>query len=99
MDLNTSNKLSRISSRNDLTPLMNVVNKLNSDDKKQSSWYASKNEGDEGVECDEGNHTDEDEDRRVALQLKKENTVKDLTQKLSAQNLISSSCVEEKLTR
>ncbi|XP_043256124.1 FH1/FH2 domain-containing protein 3 [Colletes gigas] len=52
-----------------------------------------------GVECDEGNHTDEDEDRRVVLQLKREGTVKDLTQKLVAQNLIPSSPVEEKVSR
>ncbi|XP_026297174.1 FH1/FH2 domain-containing protein 3 isoform X1 [Apis mellifera] len=90
-----SNKLSRTSSRKDLTPLMNAANKLDSEEKKP--WYGKS--PDEGVECDEGNHTDEDEDRRVVLQLKREGTVKDLTQKLAAQNLIPSSPVEEKVSR
>ena len=97
-----SNRLSRGSSRKDLTPLMNAANKLDSDEKKQQQqqqqpWYGKS--PDEGVECDEGNHTDEDEDRRVVLQLKREGTVKDLTQKLTAQNLIPSSPVEEKVSR
>lgn len=90
-----SNKLSRTNSRKDLTPLMNAANKLDSEEKKP--WYGKS--PDEGVECDEGNHTDEDEDRRVVLQLKREGTVKDLTQKLAAQNLIPSSPVEEKVSR
>lgn len=100
---NDSNKLStRITNgRNkDLTPLMNAANKLDSEEKKQQQqpWYGKS--PDEGVECDEGNHTDEDEDRRVVLQLKRENTVKDLTQKLTAQNLIPTSPVsEEKVSR
>ncbi|KAJ8673069.1 hypothetical protein QAD02_004330, partial [Eretmocerus hayati] len=97
-----SNKLSRVSSRKDLTPLMNAANKLDSEEKnklqqQQPPWYGKS--PDEGVECDEGNHTDEDEDRRVVLQLKRENTVKDLTQKLTAQNLIPNSPVEEKVSR
>lgn len=92
-----SNKLSRVSSRKDLTPLMNAANKLDTEEKKQQPWYGKS--PDEGVECDEGNHTDEDEDRRVVIQLKRENTVKDLTQKLTAQNLIPSSPVEEKVSR
>ncbi|XP_066589529.1 uncharacterized protein Fhos isoform X2 [Prorops nasuta] len=90
-----SNKLSRASSRKDMTPLMNAANKLDSEEKKP--WYGKC--PDEGVECDEGNHTDEEADRRVVLQLKRENTVKDLTQKLAAQNLIPSSPVEEKVSR
>ena len=90
-----SNKLSRGNSRKDLTPLMNAANKLNSEEKKP--WYGRC--PDEGVECDEGNHTDDGEDRRVVLQLKREGTVKDLTQKLAAQNLIPSSPVEEKVSR
>nr|XP_046470313.1 FH1/FH2 domain-containing protein 3 isoform X3 [Neodiprion pinetum] len=92
-----SNKLSRGSSRKDLTPLMNAANKLDSEEKKP--WYGKS--PDEGVECDEGNHTDDDEerDRRVVLQVKREGTVKDLTQKLAAQNLIPTSPVEDKVSR
>lgn len=72
---------------------MNVANKLDSEEKKP--WYGkSPNEG-----VGESNHTDEDEDRRVLLQPKREGTVKDLTQKLAAQNLIPSSPVEEKVSR
>lgn len=97
-----SNKLARGNSRKDLTPLMNAANKLDTEEKKQlqqqTPWYGKS--PDEGVECDEGNHTaDEDEDRRVVLQLKREGTVKDLTQKLTAQNLIPNSPVEEKVSR
>ncbi|XP_015185347.1 PREDICTED: FH1/FH2 domain-containing protein 3 isoform X1 [Polistes dominula] len=90
-----SNKLSRTNSRKDLTPLMNAANKLDSEEKKP--WYGKS--PDEGVECDEGNNTDDDENRRVVLQLKREGTVKDLTQKLTAQNLIPSSPVDEKVSR
>nr|XP_012229002.1 PREDICTED: uncharacterized protein LOC105676030 isoform X4 [Linepithema humile] len=90
-----SNKLSRTNSRKDLTPLMNAANKLDSEEKKP--WYGKS--PNEGVEYDENNHIDEDEDRRVVLQLKREGTVKDLTQKLAAQNLIPSSPVEEKVSR
>ncbi|XP_063982687.1 FH1/FH2 domain-containing protein 3 isoform X8 [Diachasmimorpha longicaudata] len=91
----SSNKISRANSRKDLTPLMNVANKLDSEEKKP--WYGKS--PDEGVECDEGNHTDEDEDRRVLVQMKRDGTVKDLTQKLTAQNLIPSSPVEDKVSR
>ncbi|KAL0104354.1 hypothetical protein PUN28_017229 [Cardiocondyla obscurior] len=90
-----SNKLSRTNSRKDLTPLMNAANKLDSEEKKP--WYGKSPS--EGVEYNESNHADEDEDRRVVLQLKREGTVKDLTQKLAAQNLIPSSPVEEKVSR
>ncbi|EFN75176.1 FH1/FH2 domain-containing protein 3, partial [Harpegnathos saltator] len=90
-----SNKLSRTNSRKDLTPLMNAANKLDSEEKKP--WYGKSPS--EGVEYGESNHTDdEDEDRRVLLQPKREGTVKDLTQKLAAQNLIPSSPVEEKVS-
>lgn len=90
-----SNKLSRTNSRKDLTPLMNAANKLDSEEKKP--WYGKS--PNEDVEYEESNHTDEDGDRRVVLQLKREGTVKDLTQKLAAQNLIPSSPVEEKVSR
>lgn len=91
----SNNIICRVNSIKDITPLMNVANKLDSEDKKP--WYGKS--PDEGVECDEGNHTDEDEDRRVLVQMKREGTVKDLTQKLVAQNLIPTSPVEEKVSR
>ncbi|KAK0181729.1 hypothetical protein PV327_003985 [Microctonus hyperodae] len=91
----SSNKISRVNSRKDLTPLMNAANKLDSEEKKP--WYGKNR--DEGVECDEGNHTDEDDDRRVLVQMKRDGTVKDLTQKLAAQNLIASNTSEEKISR
>lgn len=57
-------------------------------------------DGEDGEEEGQENDDDDNEDRgRVVLQLKRENTVKDLTQKLAAQNLIPNSPVEEKLTR
>lgn len=84
-----------MNSRKDLTLLMNAANKLNSEERK--SWYERCS--DERGDFDNGNHTDDDEDHRVVLQLKREGTVKDLTQKLAAQNLIPSSPVEEKVSR
>ncbi|CAB0028178.1 unnamed protein product [Trichogramma brassicae] len=88
-----------------MTPLMNAANKLDSEEKQKQQWYGKS--PDEGVECDEGNHTDEEDesDRRVMLQLKRENTVKDLTQKLAAaqqqSSLIQSQngAAEEKISR
>ncbi|KAH0539557.1 hypothetical protein KQX54_005570 [Cotesia glomerata] len=104
-----SNKVPRANSRKDLTPLMNAANKLDSEEKKPPAqspspvvWYGKNpDETTGGIECNELlNHTtNEDEDRRVLVQIKREGTVKDLTQKLAAQNLIPSSPVEDKVSR
>ncbi|XP_074108266.1 formin homology 2 domain containing isoform X4 [Cotesia typhae] len=104
-----SNKVPRANSRKDLTPLMNAANKLDSEEKKPPAqspspvvWYGKNpDEITGGIECNELlNHTtNEDEDRRVLVQIKREGTVKDLTQKLAAQNLIPSSPVEDKVSR
>ncbi|XP_057319760.1 FH1/FH2 domain-containing protein 3 isoform X3 [Microplitis mediator] len=105
-----SNKVPRANSRKDLTPLMNAANKLDSEEKKPLPpqtpspvvWYGKNPDESTGsIECNELlNHTtNEDEDRRVLVQIKREGTVKDLTQKLAAQNLIPSSPVEDKVSR
>ncbi|XP_014300404.1 FH1/FH2 domain-containing protein 3 isoform X3 [Microplitis demolitor] len=105
-----SNKVPRANSRKDLTPLMNAANKLDSEEKKPLQpqtpspvvWYGKNPDESTGsIECNELlNHTtNEDEDRRVLVQIKREGTVKDLTQKLAAQNLIPSSPVEDKVSR
>lgn len=89
---------------------MNAANKLDSEEKKPLQpqtpspvvWYGKNPDESTGsIECNELlNHTtNEDEDRRVLVQIKREGTVKDLTQKLAAQNLIPSSPVEDKVSR
>ena len=109
-DSRSSNKLQhRTSSRKDMTPLLNAVNKMQDTKSGQESpegngilkkpWVLSmmygKNSGEEGG--DEGlldGENDADDaastERKKILQLKRENTVKDLTQKLSSQNIIHS---------
>lgn len=72
---------------------MNAVNKLDSDDKP---WIYSMIENQENLEdAENGNEND----RNVLLQLKRENTVKDLTQKLANQNLMHSPSEENKVNR
>lgn len=94
-----SNRLTRASSRKDLKPLLNAANKFDSEAKNQtaqSTWYPKS--PDENVQ---DIHADQEQDVRVMLQLKRENTVKDLTQKLAAQHLISANAspAEEKVSR
>lgn len=90
---NGNNGLNRNSSRKDLTPLMNAVNKLESDEKP---WIYSMIENQENLEdADKANENERD----VLLQLKRENTVKDLTQKLANQNMMHSPSEENKVNR
>ncbi|XP_033224788.1 FH1/FH2 domain-containing protein 3 isoform X2 [Belonocnema kinseyi] len=89
------NEVFRVNSRKDLTSLFNAENKFNSEERK--SWYGRS--PDAKGECDNENQIYNEGDHRVVLQFKREGTVKDLTQKLAAQNLISSSSVEEKVSR
>ncbi|KAJ9592736.1 hypothetical protein L9F63_015616, partial [Diploptera punctata] len=106
----SSNKLqNRTSSRKDMTPLLNAVNKMQDAKPGQESpegngilkkpWVLSmmygKNSAEEGGEealLDGENDLDDaaTTERKKILQLKRENTVKDLTQKLSNQNIIHS---------
>nr|CAD7430078.1 unnamed protein product [Timema monikensis] len=99
-----SNKLNRVSSRKDLTPIMNAVNKLDSESETKSSdgnsilkkpWvlsmmYGKNMEGNEVIEPDPNNDNDDTLERKKHAQVKRENTVKDLTQKLSSQNILIS---------
>ncbi|XP_068083718.1 FH1/FH2 domain-containing protein 3 [Anabrus simplex] len=108
-DIRTSNKLqlNRVSSRKDMTPLMNAVNSAESESKAVDSngilkkpWvlsmmYGKNADGSENGEVEESkpvteNGTDDGSERKKLLQLKRENTVKDLTQKLASQNILSS---------
>ncbi|XP_058792186.1 FH1/FH2 domain-containing protein 3 isoform X2 [Phymastichus coffea] len=98
------NRSTRVSSRRDTKIPSNTGNKFDSEMKNQQSlqqqtWYAKSPE--ESAQSTQDSHADEDEDRRVVLQLKRENTVKDLTQKLAAQHLISTNVnpAEEKVSR
>lgn len=87
--------MNRNSSRKDLTPLMNAVNKQLDSEEKQP-WIYSMIENQENLEdAENGNEND----RNVLLQLKRENTVKDLTQKLANQNIMHSPSEENKVNR
>lgn len=91
---NNNNVLNRTSSRKDLTPLLNAVNKLDTEEQnglsKQpwilSMMYQKNDQNDNNV--DDIENTNESE-RNLIIQLK-ENTVKDLTQKLTNQNILHS---------
>ncbi|KAJ8980799.1 hypothetical protein NQ317_016165, partial [Molorchus minor] len=81
----------------DLTPLLNAVNKLDSEESlNKQPWIYSMIQHQENME--ELDNTNEN-DRNVLLQLKRENTVKDLTQKLASQNIMHSPSEENKLNR
>lgn len=92
--ISNGNALNRNTSRKDLTPLMNAVNKLESEEKQP--WIYSMIENQENLDDDENGN---DNERNVLLQLKRENTVKDLTQKLANQNIMHSPSEENKVNR
>lgn len=98
------NLLNRNSSRKDLTPLMNAVNKLESEESltKQpwilSMMYNKSAEDENEANISDNENTNENE-RKMLLQLKRENTVKDLTQKLANQNILHSPSEENKVNR
>lgn len=79
--------LNRNSSRKDLTPLLNAVNKLDSEEALKQPWILSMIQNQENMEENESANENE---RNLLLQLKRENTVKDLTQKLANQNILHS---------
>ncbi|KAK9886767.1 hypothetical protein WA026_018417 [Henosepilachna vigintioctopunctata] len=103
--ISNGNLLNRNSSRKDLTPLLNAVNKLDSEEglNKQpwilSMMYNNKSEDqesrDNGADSDKTNENE----RNLLMQLKRENTVKDLTQKLASQNILHSPSEENKINR
>lgn len=72
---------------------MNAVNKLDSEEKQP--WIYSMIENQQNLEECEANENE----RNVLLQLKRENTVKDLTQKLANQNILHSPSEENKVNR
>ncbi|XP_050517614.1 uncharacterized protein LOC114335223 isoform X2 [Diabrotica virgifera virgifera] len=92
--ISNGNSIMRNSSRKDLTPLMNAVNKLDSEEKQP--WIYSMIQNQENLEDAENAN---DNDRNVLLQLKRENTVKDITQKLANQNILHSPSEENKINR
>ncbi|XP_044746881.1 FH1/FH2 domain-containing protein 3 [Coccinella septempunctata] len=103
---NNGNILNRNSSRKDLTPLLNAVNKMESEEGLANQpWILSmmynKNsetqEGREKMEADVENSNENE--RNLLMQLKRENTVKDLTQKLASQNILHSPTEESKINR
>lgn len=92
--ISNGSSIMRNSSRKDLTPLMNAVNKLDSEEKQP--WIYSVIQNQENLEEIE---TGNDNERNVLLQLKRENTVKDITQKLANQNILHSPSEENKINR
>lgn len=97
-------QLSRNSSRKDLTPLMNAVNKLDSTEEGilKKPWVLQMMYGKPTDDNDENNDDNADntnENDRKMLILKRENTVKDLTQKLASQNILHSPSDEGKINR
>ncbi|XP_017772970.1 PREDICTED: FH1/FH2 domain-containing protein 3 isoform X2 [Nicrophorus vespilloides] len=102
---NGNNVLNRNSSRKDLTPYLNAVNKLDSEENnglsKQQPWIMYKDDQNNDQENDEDSENANENDRKMLIQLKKENTVKDLTQKLSNQNILlhSPSSEDNKINR
>ncbi|KAL3284446.1 hypothetical protein HHI36_018605 [Cryptolaemus montrouzieri] len=103
--INNGNILNRSSSRKDLTPLLNAVNKLESEEglTKQpwilSMMYNKNSEGQEGLENEADTENTNENERSMLMQLKRENTVKDLTQKLANQNILHSPSEENKINR
>lgn len=91
--------INRTSSRKDLTPLLNAVNKLDSEETLgKQPWilpYSPYDQSEEPNQNVEDSENTNDNDRNVLLQLKRENTVKDITQKLASQNMIHSPQSEE----
>lgn len=98
------NLLNRNSSRKDLTPLMNAVNKLDSEENlTKQPWILSmmygKSIDEQNQESAIDTENTNENDRKMLLQLKRENTVKDLTQKLANQNILHSPSEENKINR
>lgn len=94
---NANNVLNRSTSRNDLTPLMNAVNKLDSEDSlNKQPWILSMMYNKQNKQAEESENENE---RNLLLQLKRENTVKDITQKLANQNILHSPPDENKVNR
>ncbi|XP_066260324.1 FH1/FH2 domain-containing protein 3 [Euwallacea similis] len=92
---NGSNLLNKTPSRKDMTPYLNALNRLESEDSLKQPWIMSMIQNQEGLE--ESDITSENE-RNILMQLKKENTVKDITQKLANQSILQSP-TEEKVNR
>ncbi|XP_063910662.1 FH1/FH2 domain-containing protein 3 isoform X4 [Zophobas morio] len=85
-------------SRKDITPLMNAVNKLDSEENlTKQPWILYNDDGKPPI--DDNTENTNENDRNVLLQLKRENTVKDLTQKLANQNILHSPSDENKPNR
>ncbi|CAH1187826.1 unnamed protein product [Phyllotreta striolata] len=102
--LTNENGVLRTTSRKDLTPLMNAVNKLDSEEKQQQQqqqqqqpWMYSIIQNQENV--DEQKLANNDNERNVLLQLQRENTVKDITQKLANQNIVHGPPDDGKISR
>ncbi|XP_071057371.1 FH1/FH2 domain-containing protein 3 isoform X1 [Onthophagus taurus] len=100
-----SNRL--CSKQKDLTPLLNAVNKIESEENglTKQPWIFSRmyskslDEETPQIVDDNLENTTNEHDRTLRLQLKKENKVKDLTQQLSSQNIIHSPSEENKISR
>ncbi|RZC31850.1 FH1/FH2 domain-containing protein 3, partial [Asbolus verrucosus] len=72
--------------RKDITPLMNAVNKLDSEENLTKQPWIMYDDSQPPIDDENANENE----RNLLLQLKRENTVKDLTQKLANQNILHS---------
>ncbi|KAF5302687.1 hypothetical protein FQA39_LY10183 [Lamprigera yunnana] len=93
--------LNRTSSRKDITPLRNAVNKLDSDENNltKQPWILSMMYGNKSIDDENQENIEDANDNDRKILLKRENTVKDLTQKLSNQTSINNNFEENKINR
>lgn len=80
---------------------MNAVNKLDSteDGLLKKPWVLQMVYGNNEENTEENNDTTNENERKMLIQLKRENTVKDITQKLANQNILHSPSDDNKINR
>ncbi|XP_076263923.1 formin homology 2 domain containing isoform X4 [Rhynchophorus ferrugineus] len=83
-----------MTNRKDMTPYLNAMNRMDSEEKQP--WIMSMIQNQENVQ--ESDTTNENE-RNIIMQLKKDNTIKDITQKLANQSIVPSPTDDLKMTR
>ncbi|CAH0547380.1 unnamed protein product [Brassicogethes aeneus] len=86
--------------RKDLTPLLNAVNKMDSEESlTKQPWIMSMIQNQENLTHHPDSIITNENDRDMILELRRENTVKDLTQKLANQNILHSPSEDSKVNR
>ncbi|XP_050308559.1 LOW QUALITY PROTEIN: uncharacterized protein LOC126744971 [Anthonomus grandis grandis] len=96
---NGNNLLNKTPSRKDMTLYLNAVNRMDSEEnmkQRMDDWMISMIQNKQ--ECVDESEISNENERNILMQLKKENTVKDITQKLANQSILQSP-TEEKSNR